>query len=152
MRFLGSPVRFVCYKGSTLCIQTGQEGFEPPTPGFGVRCSTNSSYWPVVLPPLHMAHLHISSSGLCPTGQPNGSHGAAYVGDKTDNIFETQSDLRRTSAYFWWSYSFAAGSFRHTPKITISRITGSHLRHLHVISTTKFGDPVTATQTHQVCW
>ena len=24
----------------------GQEGFEPPTPGFGVRCSTNSSYWP----------------------------------------------------------------------------------------------------------
>ena len=25
----------------------GQEGFEPPAPGFGVRCSTNSSYWPV---------------------------------------------------------------------------------------------------------
>ena len=24
----------------------GQEGLEPPTPGFGVRCSTNSSYWP----------------------------------------------------------------------------------------------------------
>ena len=24
----------------------GQEGFEPPAPGFGVRCSTNSSYWP----------------------------------------------------------------------------------------------------------
>ena len=24
----------------------GQEGFEPPTPGFGVRCSANWSYWP----------------------------------------------------------------------------------------------------------
>jgi hypothetical protein len=24
----------------------GQEGFEPPTRGFGVRCSTNWSYWP----------------------------------------------------------------------------------------------------------
>ena len=29
--------------GMTLA---GQEGFEPPTLGFGVRCSTNSSYWP----------------------------------------------------------------------------------------------------------
>ena len=28
----------------------GQEGFEPPTPGFGVRCSTNSSYWPASNP------------------------------------------------------------------------------------------------------
>jgi hypothetical protein len=27
--------------------ETGQEGFEPPTPGFGVRCSSRSSYWPV---------------------------------------------------------------------------------------------------------
>ncbi len=27
----------------------GQEGFEPPTLGFGVRCSTNSSYWPAGL-------------------------------------------------------------------------------------------------------
>ncbi len=27
----------------------GQEGFEPPTLGFGVRCSTNSSYWPARL-------------------------------------------------------------------------------------------------------
>ena len=24
----------------------GQEGVEPPTPGFGVRCSANWSYWP----------------------------------------------------------------------------------------------------------
>ncbi len=24
----------------------GQEGFEPPTPGFGDRCSNRSSYWP----------------------------------------------------------------------------------------------------------
>ena len=27
-------------------LLAGQEGFEPPTPGFGVRCSTNWSYWP----------------------------------------------------------------------------------------------------------
>ena len=27
----------------------GQEGFEPPTAGFGDRCSTSSSYWPVCL-------------------------------------------------------------------------------------------------------
>ena len=26
----------------------GQEGFEPPTRGFGDRCSTSSSYWPVL--------------------------------------------------------------------------------------------------------
>ena len=25
----------------------GQEGLEPPTGGFGDRCSTNWSYWPV---------------------------------------------------------------------------------------------------------
>ena len=24
----------------------GQEGFEPPSPGFGVRCSNRWSYWP----------------------------------------------------------------------------------------------------------
>src|SRR6185503_14060754 len=33
--------------GSTK--ETGQEGFEPPSPGFGVRCSNRSSYWPVSL-------------------------------------------------------------------------------------------------------
>src|SRR5262249_461304 len=27
--------------------EAGQEGFEPPSPGFGVRCSNRSSYWPV---------------------------------------------------------------------------------------------------------
>ena len=27
-------------------IHAGQEGFEPPTGGFGDRCSTNWSYWP----------------------------------------------------------------------------------------------------------
>ena len=26
----------------------GQEGFEPPALGFGVRCSTNWSYWPAL--------------------------------------------------------------------------------------------------------
>src|SRR5215470_10773651 len=29
--------------------EAGQEGFEPPSPGFGVRCSNRSSYWPVYL-------------------------------------------------------------------------------------------------------
>jgi hypothetical protein len=27
-------------------IMAGQEGFEPPTSGFGVRRSSRSSYWP----------------------------------------------------------------------------------------------------------
>ena len=27
-------------------FSAGQEGFEPPTGGFGDRCSTNWSYWP----------------------------------------------------------------------------------------------------------
>lgn len=31
-------------------LGAGQEGFEPPTPGFGVRCSSRSSYWPVLQP------------------------------------------------------------------------------------------------------
>jgi hypothetical protein len=30
-------------------IVAGQEGFEPPAPGFGVRCSSRSSYWPQVI-------------------------------------------------------------------------------------------------------
>ena len=29
----------------------GQEGVEPPTPGFGVPCSTNWSYWPITSVP-----------------------------------------------------------------------------------------------------
>ncbi len=30
----------------------GQEGFEPPSPGFGDRCSSRSSYWPKIFPTL----------------------------------------------------------------------------------------------------
>src|SRR5512133_1810804 len=30
------------------CVLAGQEGFEPPTRGFGDRCSSRSSYWPVM--------------------------------------------------------------------------------------------------------
>ncbi len=30
-------------------IMAGQEGFEPPTSGFGVRRSSRSSYWPAVV-------------------------------------------------------------------------------------------------------
>ncbi len=49
----------------------GQEGFEPPTPGFGVRCSSRSSYWPagIVLPLgaiasiLHSAQSRMRVSG-----------------------------------------------------------------------------------------
>src|SRR4030095_13419319 len=37
--------------------ETGQEGFEPPSPGFGVRCSNRSSYWPVGLLPINIAGL-----------------------------------------------------------------------------------------------
>lgn len=32
----------------SLANVAGQEGFEPPSPGFGVRCSSRSSYWPDV--------------------------------------------------------------------------------------------------------
>jgi hypothetical protein len=38
----------------------GQEGFEPPTPGFGVRRSSHSSYWP--------AGLVFSITGFVPSG------------------------------------------------------------------------------------
>src|SRR4030095_10886990 len=37
--------------------ETGQEGFEPPSPGFGVRCSNRSSYWPVCLLSINIAWL-----------------------------------------------------------------------------------------------
>ena len=30
-------------------LAAGQEGFEPTTRGFGIRCSTNWSYWPGLL-------------------------------------------------------------------------------------------------------
>src|SRR5215470_15141093 len=39
--------QFVTDNSSTQ--EAGQEGFEPPSPGFGVRCSNRSSYWPVGL-------------------------------------------------------------------------------------------------------
>ena len=38
----------------------GQEGFEPPTPGFGVRRSSRSSYWP--------AGVVFSITGFVPSG------------------------------------------------------------------------------------
>ena len=31
---------------SELKKMAGQEGFEPPSPGFGIRCSSRWSYWP----------------------------------------------------------------------------------------------------------
>ena len=31
---------------SLVLYLAGQEGFEPPSPGFGDRCSNRSSYWP----------------------------------------------------------------------------------------------------------
>ena len=34
------PARFVCHGETHTAFQAGQEGFEPPSPGFGVRCST----------------------------------------------------------------------------------------------------------------
>ena len=30
----------------TVKKMAGQEGFEPPSPGFGIRCSSRWSYWP----------------------------------------------------------------------------------------------------------
>jgi hypothetical protein len=42
-----SQVKFQCSRRHKRVLEAGQEGFEPPTPGFGVRCSSRSSYWPV---------------------------------------------------------------------------------------------------------
>ena len=39
----------------------GQGGFEPTTPGFGDRCSTNWSYWPS-----YLFHFFVSSVRLAP--------------------------------------------------------------------------------------
>ena len=35
-------------QGTYCQDDSGQEGFEPPTRGFGIRRSTNSSYWPSI--------------------------------------------------------------------------------------------------------
>src|SRR4029453_6423947 len=64
--------------GNNPTTETGQEGFEPPSPGFGVRCSNRSSYWPVCL-------LSINIAGLSPM-RPTAFPGAGYAGGKNDNI------------------------------------------------------------------
>ena len=46
---LTSPRNSIAFENIILKqVNTGQEGFEPPTLGFGIRCSTNSSYWPIM--------------------------------------------------------------------------------------------------------
>ena len=40
-----------------LLKMAGQEGFEPPTPGFGDRCSSQLSYWPAVITDLQKMDL-----------------------------------------------------------------------------------------------
>ena len=42
----GSPVNVEDLNHHGHVRKAGQEGFEPPTPGFGVRCSSRSSYTP----------------------------------------------------------------------------------------------------------
>src|SRR5438067_9840928 len=42
---LRQPPRSTLFPYTTLFRS---EGFEPPSPGFGVRCSNRSSYWPVL--------------------------------------------------------------------------------------------------------
>ena len=57
--------------------EAGQEGFEPPSLGFGVRCSNRSSYWPVhplqLLSPIYTVDI-------------TAFLGAGYAGGKNDNI------------------------------------------------------------------
>src|SRR3954454_5162824 len=57
----------------------GQEGFEPPTLGFGDRCSTSSSYWPVFLP-LLLPHSDLTSL-LDDVRDRSGADGAAALAD-----------------------------------------------------------------------
>ena len=44
---LGQATFFILF--SQTEVSTGQEGFEPPTPGFGDQCSNRWSYWPIYL-------------------------------------------------------------------------------------------------------
>ena len=57
--------------------KAGQEGFEPPSPGFGVRCSNRSSYWPV-LPTTIIAAYPLDVTVFL---------GEEYAGDKNGNTF-----------------------------------------------------------------
>ena len=53
----------------------GQEGFEPPTRGFGDRCSANWSYWPSNVAPLNpsfnllMRHMLSAEAAVFLEGQ-----------------------------------------------------------------------------------
>ena len=59
--------------------EAGQEGFEPPSLGFGVRCSNRSSYWPVR--PLPYNYYRLPN-----TVDITAFLGAEYAGGKNDNI------------------------------------------------------------------
>src|SRR6266498_1169367 len=52
-----------------LCFRlAGQEGFEPPTRGFGDRCSSRWSYWPI-LPSVKPHFVSLCSACLRQRGQ-----------------------------------------------------------------------------------
>src|SRR5512133_1828644 len=55
---------------SRSLLLAGQEGFEPPTRGFGDRCSSRSSYWPepaVAL--LRLLVLHVLAAARAELGE-----------------------------------------------------------------------------------
>ena len=49
------PLKACSYKWLILLVH--QEGFEPPTPGFEVRCSIQLSYWCMFKEPLWLSPL-----------------------------------------------------------------------------------------------
>ena len=71
--------------------EAGQEGFEPPSPGFGVRCSNRSSYWPVCL-------LSLNTAGLSPVMLPRFSVWGMLAAKTT--IFLEFKPIRGTTLIF----------------------------------------------------
>jgi hypothetical protein len=81
--------------------EAGQEGFEPPTPGFGVRCSSRSSYWPLSWPWNSTSYhsFHQGSNILSITA----FHGESYAFDKSDNISYVPVDRGWCVCSSWWN-------------------------------------------------
>src|SRR5215475_14873357 len=60
----------------------GVEGLEPPTPGFGDRCSSQLSYTPIGPPPGSLYLVQLLSSLLYDGGDDAGADGAPALADR----------------------------------------------------------------------
>ena len=59
--FLVRNLSVQCHLGPSPQNVAGVEGLEPPTPGFGDRCSSQLSYTPIASPWIRILHLPISA-------------------------------------------------------------------------------------------